>query len=79
MASLGISEAARLIGRDAETVEPEPRLFWCTRCRLEFRWIDLALVLVSFYPRSVGKCHQTSEIAISPDAGPQSARADGRP
>jgi hypothetical protein len=48
MALLGISEAARLIGRDAETVEPRPRLFWYTRCPLEFRWIDLALVLPVF-------------------------------
>jgi hypothetical protein len=79
MALLGISEAARLIGRDAETVEPRPRLFWYTRCPLEFRWSDLVLVLLSFYPCAVGKCRQIPEIAISPGAAPQPARADGRP
>jgi hypothetical protein len=76
MALLGISEAARLIGRDTETVEPRPRLFWYTRCPLEFRWTDLALVLLSFYPCGAGKW--TPEIAISPGAAPQPARADGR-
>ena len=80
MALLGISEAARLIGRDTETVEPRPRLFWYTRCPLEFRWTDLALVLPSFYPCAAGNAARHRRSRYRPVTLPRNQRGptDGR-
>jgi hypothetical protein len=77
MALLGISEAARLIGRDTETVEPRPRLFWYTRCPLEFRCTDLALVLLSFYRAVPGNGHRRSRYRPVPLLN-QRGPTDGR-